>query len=164
MSKLDIIKIKISDPEQLRSSINVWRLLGKRIVFTNGCFDLLHLGHIDYLSKAADLGDKLIIGLNSDSSASVLKGPGRPIIDQTSRSIMLSSFSFVDALILFDEPTPIELIRWIRPDILVKGADYTVDQIVGSDFILQNGGEVKTIDYLPGYSTTLIEQKIKSFS
>lgn len=164
MSKLDIIKRKISDPEQLRSSLNVWRLLGKRIVFTNGCFDLLHLGHIDYLSKAADLGDKLIIGLNSDSSASELKGPGRPIIDQTSRSVMLASFSFVDALILFDEPTPIELIRWIRPDVLVKGADYTVDQIVGSDFILQNGGEVKTIEYLPGYSTTLIEQKIKSFS
>lgn len=164
MSKLNIIKRKISDPEQLRSSLNVWRLLGKRIVFTNGCFDLLHLGHIDYLSKAADLGDKLIIGLNSDSSASELKGPGRPIIDQTSRSVMLASFSFVDALILFDEPTPIELIRWIRPDVLVKGADYTVDQIVGSDFILQNGGEVKTIEYLPGYSTTLIEQKIKSFS
>lgn len=164
MTKLDNIKRKIMDKDQLRASINVWRLQGKKIVFTNGCFDLLHLGHIDYLSKAADMGDKLVIGLNSDASTSALKGPGRPVIDQTSRSIMLASFSFVDALIIFDESTPLELIRWVRPDVLVKGADYSPDQIVGSELVIKSGGEVKTIGYLPGYSTTLIEQKIRSSS
>jgi D-glycero-beta-D-manno-heptose 1-phosphate adenylyltransferase len=122
----------------------------------------LHLGHIDYLSKAADMADKLIIGLNSDASTSALKGPSRPIIDQYSRSIMLASLSFVDAVIIFDQPTPIQLIEWIKPDVLVKGADYTIDQIVGSDLVLQYGGDVKTIEYLTGYSTSAIEKKIKS--
>lgn len=162
MSKLDSIKRKITDHGQLRASLNIWRFQEKKIVFTNGCFDLLHLGHIDYLTKAADMGDKLVIGLNSDSSTAALKGPGRPINDQLSRSVMLASFSFVDAVILFDESTPIELIRWIRPDVLVKGADYTIDQIIGSELVIKSGGEVKTIDYLSGYSTTLIEQKIRS--
>lgn len=164
MNKLEIIKQKICTPDQLRTSLNRWRLLEKKIVFTNGCFDLIHLGHIDYLSKAADMGSKLVIGLNSDSSTSILKGAGRPIIDELSRSVMLASFSFVDAVILFDEATPLELIRWIKPDILVKGADYTVEQIVGANLVLENGGQVKTIDYLPGYSTSLIEEKIKSSS
>ena len=125
---------------------------------------MLHLGHIDYLSKAADLGNKLVIGLNSDASTSALKGPGRPIIDQYSRSIMLASLSFVDAVILFDDPTPLELIAQIRPDVLVKGADYSVDQIVGSDLVLGYGGDVQTIEYLSGYSTTSIEKKIRSLS
>lgn len=164
MSKLEIIKGKVFRTEELRANLNIWRLLEKKIVFTNGCFDLLHLGHVDYLSKAADLGDKLVIGLNSDASTSALKGPGRPIIDQYSRSIMLASLSFVDAVILFDEPTPLELIAWIRPDVLVKGADYTVDQIVGSDLVLEYGGDVQTIEYLSGYSTTIIEKKIRSLS
>ncbi len=162
MSKLQNIKDKILNAGQLQARLNIWRLLEKKIVFTNGCFDLLHPGHIDYLAKAADLGDKLVIGLNSDRSASELKGPTRPITDEHSRSLMLASFSFVDALIIFDERTPLELIRWVRPDILVKGADYTVDQIIGSDIVLQSGGQVKTLDYLPGYSTTQIEQKIRS--
>lgn len=162
MSRLENIKSKIYTKAQLKAVLNVWRLLGKKVVFTNGCFDLLHLGHIDYLSKAADMGDKLVIGLNSDSSASELKGPGRPISDQISRSIMLASFSFVDAVVIFDEPTPIQLIELVRPDILVKGADYSIEQIVGADQVLQYGGEVKTIEYLSGYSTTLIEKKIKS--
>lgn len=162
MEKLEIIKAKIYDADQLRHTLNIWRLLDKKIVFTNGCFDLLHLGHIDYLSKAADLGDRLVIGLNSDASTSALKGPGRPITDEKSRSILLAALSFVDAVILFDESTPLELIRWVRPDILVKGADYSIDQIVGSDLVLKSGGEVKTIEFLPGYSTSLIEQKIRS--
>ena len=162
--KLEIIKGKVFHIEELRANLNTWRLLEKKIVFTNGCFDLLHLGHIDYLSKAADLGNKLVIGLNSDASTSALKGPGRPIIDQYSRSIMLASLSFVDAVILFDEPTPLELIAQIRPDVLVKGADYTVDQIVGSDLVLGYGGDVQTIEYLSGYSTTSIEKKIRSLS
>jgi rfaE bifunctional protein nucleotidyltransferase chain/domain len=164
MSKLEIIKGKVFRTEELRAILNIWRLLEKKIVFTNGCFDLLHLGHIDYLSKAADLGDKLVIGLNSDVSTSALKGPGRPIIDQYSRSIMLASLSFVDAVILFDEPTPLELIGQVRPDILVKGADYSVDQIVGADLVLDYGGDVQTIEYLSGYSTTNIEKKIRSLS
>ena len=164
MSRLDKIKSKIYTTEQIKAALNVWRLLGKRVVFTNGCFDLLHLGHIDYLSKAADMGDKLVIGLNSDVSASELKGPGRPITDQLSRSVMLASFSFVDAVVIFDEPTPLHLIELVRPDILVKGADYSIEQIVGADLVLKYGGEVKTIEYLSGYSTTLIEKKIRSNS
>ncbi len=164
MSRLDNIKSKIYTREQIRAVLNVWRLLEKKVVFTNGCFDLLHLGHIDYLSKAADMGDKLVIGLNSDASASALKGPGRPITDQLSRSVMLASFSFVDAVVIFDEPTPLHLIELVRPDILVKGADYSIEQIVGADLVLQYGGEVKTIEYLSGYSTTLIEKKIRSNS
>ena len=164
MSRLENIKSKIYTREQIRAVLNVWRLLEKKVVFTNGCFDLLHLGHIDYLSKAADMGDKLVIGLNSDASASALKGPGRPITDQLSRSLMLASFSFVDAVVIFDEPTPLHLIELVRPDILVKGADYSIEQIVGADLVLQYGGEVKTIEYLSGYSTTLIEKKIRSNS
>ena len=164
MRKLEIIKGKVFHIEELRANLNTWRLLEKKIVFTNGCFDLLQLGHIDYLSKAADLGNKLVIGLNSDASTSALKGPGRPIIDQYSRSIMLASLSFVDAVILFDDPTPLELIAQIRPDVLVKGADYSVDQIVGSDLVLGYGGDVQTIEYLSGYSTTSIEKKIRSLS
>ncbi len=163
MNKLEIIKAKIYQIDQLRNTLNVWRLLDKRVVFTNGCFDLLHLGHIDYLSKAADLGDKLVIGLNSDASTSSLKGPGRPITDEKSRSTLLAALSFVDAVILFDEPTPFELIKWVQPDVLVKGADYTIDQIVGADLVLKSGGEVKSIEFLPGYSTSLIEKKIRSF-
>ena len=164
MMKLEIIKGKVFHTEELRAKLNIWRLLEKKIVFTNGCFDLLHLGHIDYLSKAADLGNKLVIGLNSDASTSALKGLGRPIIDQYSRSIMLASLLFVDAVILFDDPTPLELIDQVRPDVLVKGADYTVDQIVGSDLVLGYGGDVQTIEYLSGYSTTSIEKKIRSLS
>lgn len=163
MNKLEIIKAKIYQIDQLRNTLNVWRLLDKRVVFTNGCFDLLHLGHIDYLSKAADLGDKLVIGLNSDASTSSLKGPGRPITDEKSRSTLLAALSFVDAVILFDEPTPFELIKWVQPDVLVKGADYTIDQIVGADLVLKSGGEVKSIEFLPGYSTSLIEKKIRTF-
>ena len=163
MSKLENIQHKIFSLEQLKASLNIWRLLEKKIVFTNGCFDLLHLGHIDYLAKAADLADKLVIGLNSDLSTNILKGPNRPITDEHSRSLILASFSFVDAVILFDDQTPLELIKSVRPDILVKGSDYTIEQIIGSDIVLQNGGQVKTIDYLPGYSTTLIEEKIRTF-
>ena len=162
MSRLENIKNKIYTQADLKSVLNVWRLLEKKIVFTNGCFDLLHLGHVDYLSKAADMGNKLVIGLNSDSSVSALKGLGRPISDHISRSVLLASFSFVDAVVLFDEPTPLLLIELIRPDILVKGADYTIDKIVGADIVSQYGGLVNTIEYLNGYSTSLIEKKIKS--
>src|SRR6478672_10693824 len=162
MAKLNNISEKIFNQEQLKARLNVWRLLEKKIVFTNGCFDLVHLGHVDYLANAADLGDKLIVGLNSDKSTSDIKGPNRPITDERSRAHILASMSFIDAVILFDEETPINLIKLVNPDILVKGADYTIDQIVGSDIVIQNGGSVQTLEYLPGYSTTLIEKKIRS--
>lgn len=148
--------------DQLHRYLNTWRLKDQKIVFTNGCFDLLHLGHVDYLSKAADLGHKLVIGLNSDLSTSNLKGPNRPITNEISRARLLASLFFVDAVILFDEETPLNLITALKPDVLVKGADYTIDKIVGADVVLANGGEVKTIEYIDGYSTTAIEQKIKN--
>ena len=164
LTNIEIVSAKVADSVRLLSLINVWRLQDKKIVFTNGCFDLLHLGHIDYLAKSADLGDKLIIGLNSDSSTSSLKGPSRPITNETSRAMILASLSFVDAVILFDEPTPLGLISFIKPDVLVKGADYTVDQIVGADLVVANGGSVQTIEFLAGYSTSAIEARIRNSS
>lgn len=162
MSHLELINNKILKGQKLYQMLNIWRFSDQKIVFTNGCFDLLHLGHIDYLSKAADMGNRLIIGLNSDSSTSNLKGPSRPITDEISRATLLAALKFVDAVVLFDEETPINLIAKIKPDILVKGSDYAIDQIVGADFVIAHGGTVNTINYLPGYSTTMIEQKIKS--
>jgi rfaE bifunctional protein nucleotidyltransferase chain/domain len=162
MENLQLLQTKILTIGRLTPLLNIWRFQGKKIVFTNGCFDLLHLGHIDYLSKAADLGNKLVVGLNSDTSSSRLKGTGRPITDQTSRSNILASLFFVSAVVLFDEETPYELIRAVKPDVLVKGADYSIDQIVGADLVLKNGGEVKTLNYIEGYSTTAIENKIRN--
>lgn len=160
---LDVLQHKIySTEEDFKHTLNVWRFKDQKIVFTNGCFDLIHLGHIDYLAKAADLGNRLVVGLNTDASTSNLKGSSRPITDQQSRSAILAALFFVDAVIFFDEATPLKLIQSIKPDVLVKGADYTVDQIVGADVVLAKGGEVKTIELLPGYSTTSIESKIKS--
>ncbi|HEY0054165.1 MAG TPA: D-glycero-beta-D-manno-heptose 1-phosphate adenylyltransferase [Pedobacter sp.] len=161
MDHLTLIENKILTLDRLQPFLSIWKFQGHKIVFTNGCFDLLHLGHVDYLAKAAGLGKKLIIGLNSDASTSALKGPSRPITNQTSRAHLLASLFFVDAVVLFGEATPYELIKAIKPDVLVKGADYTIDQIVGSNIVLENGGEVKTIEYLTGYSTTAIEEKIR---
>ena len=132
----------------------------KTIVFTNGCFDLIHLGHIDYLSKAADLGDFLIIGLNSDLSVQNIKGSTRPIQNQKSRQVQLAAFSFVDAVVLFEEETPYNLINEIKPDILVKGGDYKADEVVGAEIVTRNGGEVVILQFVEGYSTSLIEKKI----
>lgn len=152
---------KITDLETLRASISVWKNDGKKVVFTNGVFDLLHTGHITYMAKAAELGDKLIIGLNSDSSVKRIKGSDRPVNDQNSRAALLASLFFVDAVIVFDEDTPIDLITVLLPDILVKGADYSVENIVGAREIIANGGEVKTINFVEGYSSTSIIQKIR---
>lgn len=138
----------------------LWKQQNEKIVFTNGCFDIMHLGHVDYLSKAADLGSKLIVGLNSDSSTSNLKGPHRPINDEKSRAGVLASFFFVDAVIFFDDETPLRLIKEIGPDVLAKGADYTIETIVGAKEVQAKGGEVRTIEFLEGYSTTLIEKRI----
>lgn len=135
---------------------------GKKVVFSNGCFDIVHLGHIDYLQKARNLGDFLILGLNSDKSVELLKGKGRPVIDEKSRARLMASMEFIDAVILFDEITPKELISVILPDILVKGDDYTIKNIVGSDVVMEHGGEVKTISLVEGYSTSKIIEKIKA--
>ncbi len=139
-----------------------WQQQGQKVVFTNGCFDLIHRGHVDYLAKAADLGNKLIVALNTDASVSALKGPHRPIQDEQSRLLIMASFEFVDAVVLFAEPTPYELIKLITPDVLVKGSDYKPEDIVGYDVVTKHGGSVKTIDFLPGFSTSLIEKRIKA--
>ena len=162
MQNSDLLKNKIVNTDHLKGLIESWKLQHKKIVFTNGCFDLLHLGHIDYLVKAADLGDKLVIGLNSDRSTRQLKGEHRPINNEESRSAILAALFFVDAVVLFDEETPTNLIDLVKPDILVKGSDYKVDEIAGADIVTASGGEVRLLDYLPGYSTTAIEKKIKN--
>ena len=130
-------------------------------MFTNGCFDIVHLGHIDYLEKARALGDRLVLGLNTDASVSRIKGPLRPVMNEYARSRLMAAMAFIDLVVLFDEPTPKELIEAIRPDILVKGDDYTVATIVGADFVLANGGSVETIPLVKGYSTTSLIERIK---
>lgn len=135
---------------------------GGTLVFTNGCFDILHRGHIDYLSKAAALADRLVIGLNTDASVSRIKGQHRPINDERGRAEVLAALGFVDYVILFGDDTPLELIRILQPDFLVKGSDYSVEDIVGADIVLAKGGKVVTLDYLPGYSTSAIEERIRT--
>lgn len=147
---------------QLVLARNKWASENQKVVFTNGCFDILHFGHIHYLADAADCGDKLIVGLNSDSSVSALKGPSRPINDIMTRKTLLSSLSFVDAVIVFEKATPLELIQELTPDVLVKGGDWETSQIIGSDWVLQHGGEVLSLPFIEGYSTTSIETKIKN--
>jgi rfaE bifunctional protein nucleotidyltransferase chain/domain len=160
MLTLDNIRAKIISGDSLEHQLNRWRFFNRKIVFTNGCFDLLHAGHIDYLSRAADMGDVLVIGLNSDESVRRLKGKNRPINDQQQRTMILASLSFISAVILFDEDTPFNLISKIKPHILVKGGDYKPEQIAGADVVIASGGEVRIIDLLPGYSTTEIEKRI----
>jgi rfaE bifunctional protein nucleotidyltransferase chain/domain len=152
-------KDKILSRAELLPVVAAWKAEGQRIVFTNGCFDLLHLGHVDYLEKARHLGDKLVLGLNTDASVSRLK-PGRPLQDEVSRARILASLLFVDAVVLFDEPTPLTLIEAVLPDILVKGDDYPVSGIVGHEVVLQNGGQVLTVPLVAGYSTTRIVERI----
>lgn len=162
MSKLDVLRKKIRTRETLTHDLATWKFMKKKIVFTNGCFDLLHLGHVDYLAKAADCGDILVIGLNTDASVKrQKKNPSRPLQDENARAEILAALHVVDIVILFDEETPYDLISFIQPDVLVKGADYKVEQIAGHDIVLGRGGEVKLIDLVPGYSTTAIEKKIR---
>lgn len=141
--------------------VETWHQEGKKIVFTNGCFDLLHIGHVLYLEEARSLGDILVVGVNSDASVSELKGPSRPIKDQYNRSHILAALASVDMVIVFDDETPIELIKAIKPSVLVKGGDWKPEQIVGSDFVLSHGGQVRSLRFVDGYSTTALEQKIK---
>jgi rfaE bifunctional protein nucleotidyltransferase chain/domain len=153
---------KINDLETLKCRVDYWKLEGERVVFTNGVFDLLHLGHITYMAKAASLGTKLIVGLNADASVKRLKGESRPVNDQANRAALLAALFFVDGVVVFEEDTPLNLISTLLPDILVKGADYTIDNIVGAKEVLANGGEVKTIDLVDGYSSTSIIQRIRN--
>ena len=155
MESLQLIKYKIFpgiDP--LNSQLSKWRDRGLSIVFTNGCFDLLHRGHVEYLAKASDMGDVLVVGLNTDASVRRLKGSGRPVNNEETRALVLASLAFVDAVVLFDEDTPYELIKTVRPDVLVKGADYQPKEIVGYDIVTSYGGTVQTIPLVEGYSTT----------
>lgn len=159
---LQTIKNKILTPEQLTSVLTYLRLKQKKIVFTNGCFDLIHQGHVDYLAKAREKGDVLILGLNTDNSVHRLKGETRPIQDELSRAMIIASLLCVDYVVLFDEDTPYELIKKVQPDVLVKGADYQVENIVGYDIVTAKGGKVETIEFLEGYSTSNIVNKIKT--
>jgi rfaE bifunctional protein nucleotidyltransferase chain/domain len=154
-----LISDKILSRETAASLVSMWKHERATIVFSNGCFDIIHPGHAQYLSEAAALGHKLVLGVNTDKSVARLKGKARPIIPEKERCRLLASFVFVDAIVLFDEDTPLELIAQLLPDVLVKGKDYTVDQIVGADIVLQNGGKVETIELVEGFSTSkLIEQ------
>lgn len=160
MSKFETLnKRKATDKEELKRLINIYKFQGKEIVFTNGCFDILHRGHIEYLAKSADLGDVLIIGLNTDNSVSRIKGPNRPVQDEDSRALNLFALRFVDHVVMFDEDTPYDLIKELRPDILVKGADYKEHEIIGFDIVKKYGGRVETIDFVQGFSTSNILDK-----
>ena len=152
---------KILTREQAVAQAGQWRAEGQQVVFTNGCFDIVHLGHIDYLEKARNLGNRLILGLNTDASVSCIKGPLRPVVNEYARARLMAALEFVDMVTLFGEPTPLELIEAIRPDVLVKGNDYSVATIVGADFVLNRGGRVETIALVPGYSTTMLIERIK---
>ncbi len=149
LSRTELVPIR----QQLKKS-------GKSVVFTNGCFDILHRGHVDYLVKARALGDILIVGVNTDSSVQRLKGPGRPVVEEGDRAAVMAALAAVDYVCLFDEDTPYELIKSLVPDILVKGADWSVHDVVGKDVVESAGGSVKTIEFLPNRSTSKIIQKI----
>ena len=161
MSNLKNIKSKIYSLSDLKIQSDKWKENGEKIVFTNGCFDLVHRGHIEVLANTADLGDKLIIGLNSDSSIKELKGENRPIMDEISRSILLASLQFVDAIVFFSEETPYKLIETLIPDVLAKGGDYKVTEIAGNEVVSENGGEVILVPFIDGFSSTNIVEKIK---
>lgn len=160
MSTFASIHQKIQTADTLRQTLADWRAAGQKIVFTNGCFDLLHFGHLHYLADARDLGDRLVVGLNSAASVRRLKGPTRPINDEHTRTHALAALQFVDAVVIFEDDTPLELIRAVMPDVLVKGGDWRPEQIVGADLVLANGGEVRSLPFVDGYSTTSLEQKI----
>lgn len=152
---------KIWDSSLIESKISLVKSQGKKIVFTNGCFDILHAGHVKYLEEASQLGDFFVVAINTDESVQRLeKSPARPLQNEFSRTHVMASLGFVDAVVLFNEDTPKEIIEILTPDILVKGADYTIENIVGADWVIKHGGAVKTIEFLPGFSTSAVEKKI----
>jgi len=155
------INRKIVDLASASSTMGHWRHLGEKIVWTNGCFDILHFGHIRYLIQAREFGDRLIVGLNSDASVRKIKGPSRPVMDERSRALKLASFIFIDLVIIFGQETPLNAIELLTPDILVKGGDYLSDEVVGSDWVRSHGGRVEIIPLVGGYSTSAIIDRIK---
>lgn len=154
-------KDKIVPQQEAARLIETWKNQGDQIVFTNGCFDILHLGHVDYLEKAASKGNKLIVGLNTDSSVTKLKGPERPVNNEYARARLLAALGFVDLVVLFAEDTPLSLIKSLKPTVLVKGNDYNISNIVGADIVIENGGKVETIELVEGFSTTSIINQLK---
>jgi len=162
MKHPQVIQHKILSSRDIVFQRNRWKLLSKTISFTNGCFDILHPGHIASLSQAAREADFLVVGLNSDASARRLKGEGRPIIDEQSRALVLAALLMVDAVVIFEEDTPLELIRLVQPDVLVKGGDYSIDQIVGAREVQGAGGRVVINPILEGFSSTGLFKKIRS--
>lgn len=162
MKHLKKINEKILDEDGLAKWLDDCRAKGLKIVFSNGCFDILHRGHVEYLSKAADLGDVLIIGLNTDDSVKRLKGSSRPVNDEKSRAVVLAALEFVSAIVFFNEDTPYNLIKTVQPDVLVKGNDYKPEDIVGYDIVMKKNGKIETIELVEGFSTTNIINKIKN--
>ena len=161
MKSVQVIPNKIFTLTSIILQLNRWRLLGKKIVFTNGVFDILHQGHIASLSEAASYGHILIVGVNADASVKRLKGETRPINSEQSRALVLASLVMIDAVLIFEEDTPLHLITNILPDVLVKGGDYTLEQIVGAKEVIANGGEVKIAPIVEGFSTTRIIEKMR---
>ncbi|MFZ9848178.1 MAG: D-glycero-beta-D-manno-heptose 1-phosphate adenylyltransferase [Flavobacteriales bacterium] len=157
--KLESKIVSLSEAQHL---VNDWKNNGLKVVFTNGCFDILHSGHLQYLSEASQLGNKLVVGLNADVSVKILKGESRPINNENARAQMLAALFFVDLVVLFPEETPKNLIESLTPNILVKGGDYSIDTIVGGDHVLKNGGQVLPLSFVEGFSSTNIINKIKS--
>lgn len=147
--------------QDIPARIAHWREAEAKVVFTNGCFDLLHYGHIHYLAEARALGTHLLVGLNSDASVSRLKGPHRPIKDEQNRSMILAALACVDAVVIFEEDTPLRLIEALSPDVLVKGGDWAPEQIVGNEWVTARGGEVRSLQFIEGYSTSRLEEKIR---
>jgi D-glycero-beta-D-manno-heptose 1-phosphate adenylyltransferase len=161
MDHLNFIQSKIVlDRSELQNQLAIWQFKNHKIVFTNGCFDIIHRGHVEYLAQAASLGHQLIVGLNTDASVKRLKGSTRPVQDENTRALVLAGFSFISKVVLFDEDTPLELIQLIQPDILVKGGDYNPEEIVGYDTVKAKNGEVVTINLVEGHSTTSIIKRM----
>jgi D-glycero-beta-D-manno-heptose 1-phosphate adenylyltransferase len=157
-----LLKQKLQTKEAVLKTVFALQQRGKKIVFTNGCFDILHPGHVDYLCQARDSGNFMVLGLNTDASVKKLnKAPNRPVNDENSRALVLAGLASIDAIVLFDEETPYELIKFLQPDVLVKGDDYQPEQIAGYDVVMAKGGQVKTIPFLKGYSTTALINKIR---
>ena len=160
-SKKESVQDKIVGREALARLCAGWKVKGQKVVFTNGCFDILHPGHIQLLLQAAELGDKLVLGLNTDASVKRLKGEGRPVNDDQSRALIMAAQLYVDAVTLFDEDTPLELIQTIHPDVIVKGGDYTPETVVGNDYVTSYGGKVVIVPTVEGFSTTSIINRMK---
>ena len=162
MKATERIHLKIMSREEIARQVSIWKLVSKRIVFTNGCFDILHAGHLDLLSKAAMLGDVMIVGLNSDASVRRLKGVERPVNNEQFRAQMLSHLQMVDAVVVFGEDTPLELIRAVQPDVLVKGGDYRAEDVVGYEDVTSRGGRVEIIPLVEGLSTSALIDRIRA--